>query len=181
MKITGGILKGRNIISSDDLSIRPTSSKAREGIFNVLYSLSFEIRDKKILELFAGSGLISFESISRGASFSTMVDASSHSLSIISKNINSLGLKDKVELVQDDAVRYVNTKDLTSYDIVFFDPPYDFNFREQIITSLSNRVLDRTLIIMECGGHIDFSLPDNLKVLKEKKWGRNIVYFVSKK
>lgn len=181
MKITGGILKGRNIISSDDLSIRPTSSKAREGLFNVLYSLSFEIRDKKILELFAGSGLISFESISRGASFSTMVDLSSLSLSIISKNINSLGLKDKVELVQDDAVRYVNSKDLTSYDMIFFDPPYDFNLREKIIISLSSKISDKTLIVMECGDYINFNLPDNLKVLKEKKWGRNIVYFISKK
>ncbi len=83
LRLTCGSLKGKTIECPPGKDIRPTSSKTRQGIFNVLFSMGFNIEGAKVLELFAGTGLISFESISRGAIFSVMVDKSSSSLDVI--------------------------------------------------------------------------------------------------
>lgn len=120
MKITGGILKGRRILSPR--GIRPTPQTVRSAIFNMIGP---HILEAKFLDLCAGSGAVGIEALSRGASSCTFVEINRKCVNVIRKNINALNLTDKVLIKKIDVLVYIKMlKD--KFDIVFIDPPYAF-------------------------------------------------------
>jgi len=120
MRITAGNFKGRNLNCPKGDLVRPTSSKIRAALFNILYSLGVATQDCKILELFSGSGIMSFEFLSRDAFSSVMIDNSIVSLKFCAENAKILKIQDKVKTIKSDSLEYVLKNDLSSYDIIFF-------------------------------------------------------------
>ncbi len=177
LKLTGGEFKGRNIECPPGKDIRPTSSKTRQGIFNTLFSMGFEPQGSVVLELFAGTGLISFEAISRGGRAAVLVDDSKNSLDVISRNAQKLMITDRVRLVKSDAISFIERNDLSNYDLVYLDPPYKYAGYGELLSKMLLKVPSHTIVIAESDRDITADIDVPFDVLKTKKWGKANVFF----
>lgn len=144
IRIISGEVKGRKIQVPKEAKTRPTTDRAREAIFNSLYKLG-EVpvpQDCRVLDLFAGSGALGIEALSRGASFVTFVDHSMDAIKTIHSNLSELGLRDSAELVRFDAMTYLKTPDLEtpdmSYDLALLDPPFAFTDWADLLKLVEN-------------------------------------------
>ena len=162
MRIVGGELSGRRIVAPRDETIRPTSDRAREAIFNMLYSLGLP-KGCKVVDLFAGSGALGIEALSRGADEASFVDISSEACGTIKDNLNGLGLYGKV--IQGDALQGLESLNV---DLVLADPPYGFDDWTRLLTAAG-----RALVVAESDSAIE---PlEGWEVLRSRKYGRAIV------
>jgi len=181
LKLTGGELRGRNVECPPGKEIRPTSSKARQGIFNTLFSMGFKTEDAKVLELFAGTGLMSFEAISRGANSAVLVDAAKTSLDVISKNVEKLKINDRVRLVKNDALLFVERSDLSSYDLIYLDPPYRYTGYGDLVSVMMSKISENTIVIAESDRDIINEIKAPCDVVKIKNWGKSKAFFFKRK
>ena len=169
MRIIGGRLRGRTILPPAGYKARPTTDFAREGLFNVLDS-EYEFEDLKVLDLFGGTGAVSFEFASRGASRVYCVEMLRENASFIKTEAARLGLSN-VTAVRDNVFDFL-TVCREQFDIVFADPPYALEGLE----TLPDRVFARELLypggyfILEHGGAHSFAAHPLFK--KEKVYGR---------
>ncbi|AWM15073.1 16S rRNA (guanine(966)-N(2))-methyltransferase RsmD [Flavobacterium sediminis] len=149
MRIISGKYKGRRLIAPKKLPVRPTTDMAKESLFNILNNY-FNFSNLKILELFAGTGNISYEFASRGATPITCVDADFGCVNFIRKTADELDFD--ITVLKSDVFKYLE-RCHTSYDIVFADPPYDLTQEqfERIVTLVfENEILDEEgMLIVE--------------------------------
>lgn len=157
MRIIRGKFGRRRFDVPSNITARPTTDFARENIFNVIENL-IDIEDKRVLDLFAGTGAISFEFVSRGASSVTAVEKASTQYNFIRKVAGLLGIDSELNLIRGDALRYLASVSVP-FDIVFADPPYDMpgfgEIPEKILSSKA--VAAGTLVIIEHNASHDFS------------------------
>ena len=132
MRIVSGKWRGKRIIAPKNLPTRPTTDFGKEGLFNIL-SNRFYFEDLRIIDLFAGTGNICYEFASRGVAALTAVDISKDCTRFIAKTSEELGIQ--IQTVQADCLKWVQ-RSSTSYDIVFADPPYDYEFYEDLARSI---------------------------------------------
>jgi len=169
MRIIGGRLKGRQICPPDGYGARPTTDYAREGLFNVLDN-EYEFEGLKVLDLFGGTGAISYEFASRGAAFVCSVEMNRDNASFIRKEAVRLGLG-SIKAVHSNAFDFLPLC-REKFDIIFADPPYSLDGLETI----PDRVLGEDILhegnyfILEHGGEHSFRGHPNFK--KEKVYGR---------
>ncbi|MDA8441310.1 MAG: 16S rRNA (guanine(966)-N(2))-methyltransferase RsmD [Peptococcaceae bacterium] len=121
MRIIGGRARGRTLKSLGGLNTRPTSDKVKEAIFNVL---SVKLQAAQVLDLFAGSGALGLEALSRGADFAVLVEKSRQACEIIQANAALTGLTSQVKLYNRDALQVLKSLSGEKFDLVFVDPPY---------------------------------------------------------
>ena len=129
MRIVGGKYKGRVFNPDKRFTARPTTDIAKEGLFNILNN-RFEFSGLKILDLFSGTGSIGYEFLSRGADEVTFVDKDHHHIRFIRKTIDMLNDINAI-IIQDDIFRFIKNCP-SSYDIIFADPPYEFQFTNEV-------------------------------------------------
>lgn len=155
MRITGGKLGGRSFQFPTGLSVRPTTDFARQALFNILMH-RFPVEDTNCLDLFSGSGAISFELLSRGAAAVCCVDASMKCIDAIKKNAAIFKL-DALTVVKSDAIRFIKNHQST-YDIVFADPPYAYPGLPQLPDVILHAALLRKggLLVLEHGSGTAF-------------------------
>jgi len=122
MRIIAGDLRGRALLPLKDKGVRPTSSKTREALFNILGG----VEGFKVLDLYAGTGAVGFEAISRGASSATMVDISSNLLQVIKETAEKWKIAEKIICQRNDVLRFAaqRLQSLERYDLIFADPPF---------------------------------------------------------
>ena len=120
MRVIAGTHGGRELIAPKGRATRPTSDRVREALFSILGDVS----DLRVLDLFAGSGALAIEALSRGAAEATLVDSAAGAVAAIRRNLESLGLH--AEVVRQPALRFLQgaSRDARQYDLVFLDPPY---------------------------------------------------------
>jgi len=124
MRITGGELNGRVLVSPGRLNIRPTSSKVRQAVFNILGN---DISGLRIIDFFAGTGIMGIEALSRGGEWVLFIDNSKKSLSLIKKNLELCGISSKGYILKKDLTEGIPQHDKIkqgSIDLAFLDPPY---------------------------------------------------------
>ena len=121
MRITAGEFKGRNLEPPSDRRVRATTEKVREALFNVLGA---SVSGAKVLDLFAGSGVLGLEALSRGADHADFVDVSSRSLRAVRANIATLDVKSRTQVYHGDALRFAERLQDSAYEVVLADPPY---------------------------------------------------------
>lgn len=122
MRIITGTAKGTKLFTLDGLNTRPTSERAKEGIFSIL---QFEIEGRSFLDLFSGSGQMGLEALSRGAKEAVLVDRAKDAAEIIRKNAVKSHLSENCEVVIDDSLSYLKKcSGRKKFDIIFIDPPY---------------------------------------------------------
>ena len=120
MRIITGTAKGKRLFAPEGRDVRPTPERVKEGIFS---ALQFDIEGRRVLDLFAGSGQLGLEALSRGADSCTFVDMSETSLALVRKNLEGTGLSNKARVVRSDYAAFAAAcRDM--FDIAFLDPPY---------------------------------------------------------
>lgn len=182
MRIITGSAKGRIIKSPKGMTTRPTSDRTKESIFNIL---SNNIYDSKVLDMFAGTGNLGLESISRGASICTFIETDKLTFKILVENISELGFNDKSESYNHDAfsvLKTISSKGV-KYDLIFLDPPYG----RDLITGAVKAIAD--LNLLEDDGIIvcEYDETDRIdgvnkyfKTARTEKYGRTRISFLTK-
>lgn len=169
MRIISGTAKGRKLKTLAGDGVRPTSDKVKEGIFS---SIQFDIEGRRFLDLFAGSGQMGLEALSRGALSSTFVDSSAESVKICRENINSLGFEEESKLVRSDALSFLNLCQ-DRFDIAFLDPPYAAGLLEKALSLVCDKMSDYGIVI--CEHPPEVNLPEEIKgfcVFKKYRYGK---------
>ncbi|MBI2258690.1 MAG: 16S rRNA (guanine(966)-N(2))-methyltransferase RsmD [Flavobacteriia bacterium] len=157
MRIIRGILKGKRFTAPKSFPSRPTTDFAKEGLFNMLES-RIEINNLHILDLCAGTGNITFEFCSREAKHVVSVDQNASCASYIFKNVEQFQIQDKVKVIKSEVRSFLKKWDYT-YDLIFFDPPYESTFYEECISLIFTKKLlkENGLLIVEHNNKKDFS------------------------
>jgi|TARA_B000000477_G_scaffold24690_1_gene21393 16S rRNA (guanine966-N2)-methyltransferase len=170
IRISGGLLKGKKIPFDFKETLRPTSNKLKEIIFNWL---QFEIQDCICLDLFAGTGSLGIEALSRESPKVTFIELNKRNYSVLSKNIQSLGVKDKSRVFFKDAFDWVKKQDLSEFDLIFLDPPFDKEFELKILKLLlrKDEMKPSCKIYLEYSKFTEIEIPDTYKIIKEKSVG----------
>lgn len=175
LRIIAGLWRGRNISLIDQAGLRPSPNRVRETLFNWLQN---DIVSANCLDLFAGSGALSFEAASRGANEVSCVEISKEAAVSIKDNI-ALLQADNITLVQQDAFKFLSSGELKQkYDLVFLDPPFDLNYLEDCCDLLEKNscLAESALIYLESDQELEkYTLPKNWTLKKQKKAGQ--VYY----
>jgi 16S rRNA (guanine966-N2)-methyltransferase len=179
MRIIAGNFRGRSIESVRDLSVRPTTDRAKQTIFDILTNrIVFD--DLEVLDLFAGSGSLGLEAISRGVKSVTFIDKSRKSLDVLEKNVISLGCKSQCSIYQADVFWYLKNINRL-YDLVFVDPPYKL----ENIGLLPNAVYDSgvlhngSYVVMEHSRESKIELDENKYEIIKKPFGQTTVLILT--
>lgn len=169
MRVVAGFLKGRRLLSPPDRDIRPTSDRVKEGMFNIL---QFSLKDADVLDLFAGTGQLGIEALSRGAAHCTFVDGAPSSCKILKTNLSLCALEEKATVICCKAEKFL-TGTLQLYDIILLDPPYHRDLILPLLPLLSLRLKEEGKII--CEAESTLSLPEEAGSLiksKEYRYGK---------
>jgi 16S rRNA (guanine966-N2)-methyltransferase len=171
MRVIGGVAKGRRLQAPPGTLTRPTSDRVREAIFNALWSRS-AIDGATVVDLFAGSGAMGIEALSRGAARAVFVEANPDTRRTIAANLAACGLQDRAEVVADTADRYLDRAiaDGTRFDVAFCDPPYAFEEWEHLLARLPAR-----LVVIESGAPV--TPPDGWVLSRTATYGSTWVGF----
>jgi 16S rRNA (guanine966-N2)-methyltransferase len=169
MRVVAGELGGRRIVAPDGTSTRPTTDRVREAMFNALGSAGL-IDGALVADLFAGSGAIGIEALSRGAERCVFVERDRTALRALDENIANLDLSDRTRVLRSDAMSAAATVDA---DIVFADPPYDFVDWPDLLARVR-----ADMVVAESGSAID--APDGWTVTRSKRYGRTTLTFLER-
>jgi 16S rRNA (guanine966-N2)-methyltransferase len=164
MRVVGGTARGRRLHAPPGLTVRPTSDRAREAIFNSLTSLG-ALEGAHVVDLFAGTGALGIEALSRGAASATFVEHDRTAVATIRSNLESLGFEGTV--VSRDVLRWL-AADAAHYDLAFADPPYVFDDWPELLAGLS-----ADIAVLEAKEPID--VTGGWRVLKVKRYGGTVV------
>ncbi|ABD44662.1 putative methyltransferase [Ehrlichia chaffeensis str. Arkansas] len=171
LRITSGKYRGRRIFSDKLLSARPAMSIIRESIFNIILS-RMSIQGCKILDLFCGSGSLSFEALSRGAESVLLVDINHYNLSLVKRTSEYLGVVNNVTLMCCDVEKLPLATD--QYDIVFVDPPYtNPNLVDMTLNVLIklNWVKSSSIVVVRIRKKVVFVCPIGYRIMVERTYG----------
>ena len=178
MKIISGQYKGRKIFSSKDYSIRPTTNRIKEHIFNTLQEFCV---NKNVLDLFSGSGNLGFEALSRGANKVLFIEKSTKSIDIIRKNIENLEINpDKAIIIKKDALIFC-TETNYEFDLILVDPPFNYPPLQQLIDTITQKnILKKNGILVVEHEIINplNSTGSNYTIIKQKKFSRSLISFI---
>ena len=176
MKVISGLLKGRNIEGYNIDGTRPTMDRVKESLFAMIQN---NIKDSIVLDLFAGSGGLGIEAISNGAKLCYFIDHNNEVIKTLNKNVNNLNIKANSKIILSDWKKFLNEshKNNLKFDLIFVDPPYDYDVYEKILDKVStlNLLNKDGLIILE---HQNLKLKEtynNLILYKSKKYGTKSV------
>jgi 16S rRNA (guanine966-N2)-methyltransferase len=177
MRVITGRYKGRIIKTAKDLSVRPATDRVKQTVFNVLMN-RLELHGARVLDLFAGSGSLGIEALSRGAEHVTFVDVSEGATDCIELNVRILDCEAQTEILEMDGMNYLS-RSRASFDVIFADPPYNF----QQTTEIPDLVFRQKLLkphgylLIEHATDVRFETTTLYQVALEKKFGRTMVTF----
>ncbi len=168
IRIISGKNRGKRILAPRNLPVRPTTNMAKESLFNILNN-EFYFDDIKALDLFAGTGNISYELASRGCEDITAVDTEKACIGFIEKIADQLNF-DSITTYREEVIHFLE-REYNQYDLIFADPPYDYEDYEQLAEKVFLRQLlkDEGLLVIEHQSRLDLSDLDNFEF--SRKYG----------
>ena len=184
MRIITGSAKGVRLNTLEGDATRPTAERVKEAVFSML---QFDIEGRKVLDLFAGSGQMSLEALSRGASSATLIDKSADAIKIIEDNAKKSKLYDSCVIRRCDYLDYLKRNKSEKFDIIFLDPPYALHFYAPALRALiDNDMLKPTsLIVCESGETEIFDgdamLENSFSIFKQSKYSKTFITILTPK
>lgn len=171
MRIIAGSYKGYNLKVPNSLKTRPTSDRARETIFNILNNYVDEYAELDVLDIYAGSGALGLEALSRGASTATFIEIDREAIDKIHDNINHLKVNNFCKVLRLDARRLPTA--YKRFNLIFMDAPYNKGLTEKALKELFEKewIASNALILIETSINETFSLPLYLTLLNERRIG----------
>lgn len=173
MRIITGSARGISLFTLAGENTRPTSERAKEAVFSML---QFEIEGRRVLDLFAGSGQMALEALSRGASFAVLVDKSREAVGVIEKNVAKTKMSEKCRVICSDSMDYLK-KQKDRFDIIWLDPPYDSGLLRKSLGLLleGDFLKPSTILVCESREEDIFAGEEGLRsrflVLRKAKYG----------
>lgn len=182
MRIVGGRFRGRVLVTpGDDAAIRPTSDRVREAIFNILAhgAAQHAVEGAQVLDLFAGTGALGLEAMSRGAAQCLFVDDSADARGCIRDNVEAFGLTGTTRVFRRDATALGPAQKYGPFDLVFLDPPYARGLGERAIAAALDGgwLTPAARLVLEERKGVDVALPDGVTVIDVRSWGDTQVIF----
>lgn len=183
MRIISGTLKGKSLFAPNSQTTRPTSDRARQGVFNILEHASWGngIIDAKVLDVFAGTGSMALEALSRGAKDAVLIENDKAAIAIIKDNLAACRFSDRAKLLTIDARKIgAPPNNMAPRDLVFIDPPYSSDLAEAAIAALiANKWLaDNAIVILEQHKSAEAPNIDGFEILKTTNYGLNGFWFL---
>ncbi|MEO3386253.1 16S rRNA (guanine(966)-N(2))-methyltransferase RsmD [Mesorhizobium sp. CAU 1741] len=180
MRIVGGALRGRPLASPRSDGIRPTSDRTREAVFNVIaHAYREHLEGGRVLDLFAGTGALGLEALSRGASHCVFIEESAQGRGLIRDNVEAFGLQGRTKIFRRDATMLGHVGTVIPFDLVFADPPYGKALGERAIASAlaGGWVRPGALIVVEEAASSPFQAPSGLVLADRREYGDTCVSF----
>lgn len=173
MRVIGGRLRGRNLAAPSSRDIRPTADRLRESLFNILmHAYGDPISDARVLDLFAGTGALGIEAVSRGAKFVLFVDNGAEARALLRQNVEALGLGGSTKVYRRDATNLGPAHPVEPFALVFLDPPYRMQLAEKALASLRDGgwLTADALVIVEEAKDASFAAPDGFAELERRAY-----------
>lgn len=181
MRIVAGRFKGRPLATPKDHRTRPTSDKVRESVFNLIaHGAEFPPLDgARVIDLFAGTGALGFEALSRGAQYALFVEDSASARALIQQNIEALGLQGITRIFRRDATKLGRAGARDRYRFAFLDPPYGKGLGDAGMKALleGGWLAADSVVILEEHADAPVSWPAGVEVLDRRRYGDTAVYF----
>ena len=184
MRITGGQFRGRALAEPADNRVRPTSDKVRQAIFNILahndFGTEFALESARVIDVFAGTGALGLEALSRGARYCLFVEDSPESRALIRTNVEALGLTGVTKIWRRDATEMgpLAAGAGGPFDLAFLDPPYRKGLAEPALRSLARGgwLAKNALVIVETASDEALMAPQDFKLFDQRSYGDTSVH-----
>ena len=172
LRVSGGEARGRRLKAPKN--IRPTQGMVKQAIFNMVGAA---IDAATVLDLFAGSGALGIEALSRGAAYVTFVDQQPRGLAILRQNLDALGFKERARLVRSDVVRWLEASPdaVRAADFVFLDPPYDDVVLDRALQVLDREATTAATVLAEHSRRQQLPALSRLRVDRQRRYGDTVV------
>ncbi|MCX8570698.1 MULTISPECIES: 16S rRNA (guanine(966)-N(2))-methyltransferase RsmD [Hyphomicrobiales] len=181
MRVVGGELRGRALATPRDHAIRPTTDRAREAVFNVLaHRFGDRLEGARVLDLFAGTGALGIEALSRGASYCVFIEETAEGRGLIRTNVETFGLTGRTKIFRRDATGLGDAGTLGPFGLVFADPPYGKGLGERALRSAraGGWLAPRALCVVEETASVAFEPGPGFSVVDERSYGETVVRFI---
>lgn len=182
MRIVGGDFRGRPLAAPHSNAIRPTTDRTREAVFNMLaHRFPEKLEGARVLDLFAGTGALGLEALSRGASYAVFIEESAEGRGLIRANVETFGLTGRTKIFRRDATNLGEAGTLAPFGLVFADPPYGKGLGEKALHSVSQGgwLAENALCIVEEEALASFDPGADFSILDERKYGETIIRFIA--
>jgi 16S rRNA (guanine966-N2)-methyltransferase len=173
MRVVGGKLRSRPIAGPKSDAVRPTSDRLREALFNILtHSYGDPVTGARVLDLFAGTGALGIEAISRGADYALFVDEGVEARALLRDNVESLGLGGVTRIFRRDASKLGPAHPLDPFSLVFLDPPYGKGLAEKSLISARDGgwLMPQALLVVEEAADAGFNTPEGFVELERRSY-----------
>jgi 16S rRNA (guanine966-N2)-methyltransferase len=173
MRIVGGRMRGRALAAPKSQAIRPTSDRLRESLFNILaHAYGDPVTGARVLDLFAGTGALGLEALSRGAAFALFVDDGAEARALLRQNVETLGVAATARIFRRDATKLGAAHPVEPFGLVFLDPPYRKGLAEKALVSARDGgwLAEQALIVVEEAADAHFEAPEGFEELERRKY-----------
>ncbi len=173
MRVVGGRLRGRPLAGPKSQAIRPTADRLRESLFNILvHTYNDPITGARVLDLFAGTGALGIEALSRGAAFALFIDAGAEARALLRENVAALGLGGVSRIFRRDATKLGPAHPVEPFSLVFLDPPYGHGLAEAALASAraGGWFTADALIVAEEAAKSRFAVPEGFTELDRRRY-----------
>jgi len=174
MRIVGGRLRGRALAAPKSQGIRPTADRLRESLFNILtHAHADPVAGARVLDLFAGTGALGLEAVSRGAAFALFVDDGAEARALLRQNVEALGLAAVTKIFRRDATKLGPAHPVEPFSLVFLDPPYGKGLAEKALVSVRDGgwLTPDAMLVVEEAAETEFSVPEGFTELDRRGYG----------
>jgi 16S rRNA (guanine966-N2)-methyltransferase len=182
MRVVAGRFRGRALVTPEDMSIRPTSDRVRESVFNILAHgiEGFSLAGARVIDLFSGTGALGIEAVSRGAAYCLFVEEAAEARALIRRNVEALGLTGETRIFRRDATDLGPAGNMEPYGLAFLDPPYCKGLGEKALSGLAegNWLTPGAVCVLEERAGANLSIPPPFEQLDTRTWGDTEVRFL---
>ena len=169
MRVITGEARGRKLVTLEGDDVRPTTDRVKESMFSII---QFDLEGANVLDLFAGSGQLGIEALSRGAKHCTFVDSANRSVEVVKQNLKTVGFEKRASVFCGESKMYISLS-RDKFDIVLLDPPYNKNIIDDVLPSVAEKMTDYGVIVCESAS--DEVLPESagkFSIHREYKYGK---------
>jgi 16S rRNA (guanine966-N2)-methyltransferase len=178
MRIVGGRLRGRLLAAPASQAIRPTADRLRESLFNILvHAYGDPITDARVLDLFAGTGALGLEALSRGAAFALFIDEGAEARALLRENVATLGLGGTTRIFRRDATKLGAAHPIEPFSVAFLDPPYGRGLAEQALASARTGgwLAPGALVVVEEAAKPGFTSPEGFDEIERRNYDDSVL------
>ncbi len=180
MRIVAGRFRGAQLAAPRTRDVRPTSDRVREAIFNILaHGLGVNLEGARVLDLFAGTGALGLEALSRGAAYVLFVEDDAEARRLIRRNVETLGATGATRIYRRDATRPGEPGTLKPFDVLFADPPYGKGLAKKALAAMAagGWLVPGAIAVIEERADAGFTAPEGFALEDERSYGDTAVYF----